>query len=164
MKEIFFHLYPPKGGSIGNVYVPLSLIDYYSKDNKYSFKKKSNPIYLLKDLLDDLDSELNTHNNENKVNNSNKSDKKDTISNGMKYILETNDSPIFKIFCFTKIDESICEYCFGKIYDLKIYNSFKLNIFECYSSYNQDQGNIILILQYSPKIVLSHLDMKYHHN
>ena len=32
------------------------------------------------------------------------------------------------------INESICEKCCNNIYDLKKYNSFKLNISGCYSS------------------------------
>jgi hypothetical protein len=136
MKEIFCHLYPPKEELNENQFAPLSLLDYFQKDNKnrYSFNKRANPIYLLKDLLNGLDSELNTLSNKNIEENSNKSDREDTIYSGMKYIIETNDSPIFRIFCYTKINESICEKCCNNVYDLKNCNSFKLNISGCYLS------------------------------
>jgi ubiquitin C-terminal hydrolase len=136
IKEIFCHLYPPKEELNENQFAPLSLLDYFQKDNKnrYSFNKRANPIYLLKDLLNGLDSELNTLSNKNIEENSNKSDREDTIYSGMKYIIETNDSPIFRIFCYTKINESICEKCCNNVYDLKNCNSFKLNISGCYSS------------------------------
>ena len=134
IKEIFCHLYPPKEELIENKYAPLSLLEFISKSKKYFYDKISNPIYLLKDLLNWLDSELNTKYNNNIEDNENKSEREETINSGMKYITESNDSPIFRIFCLTKIDECICEDCCNNIYDLKKCNSFKLNISECYSS------------------------------
>ena len=133
IKEIFCHLYPPKEESIENSYAPLSLLEYFSKDKKYSYDKSSNPIYLITDLLNGLDSELNSLYSNNVEDNENKSDREVTIYSEMNYILKTNDSPIFRIFCFTKTHESICEkYC--NIYDLKKYNTFNLNISRYYSS------------------------------
>ena len=52
----------------------------------------------------------------------------------MKYISETNDSPIFRIFSYTRIDEYIGETDINYIYILKKFNSFILNISGCYSS------------------------------
>ena len=133
IKEIFCHLYPPKEESIENSYAPLSLLEYFIKDKKYTYDKSSNPIYLIKDLLNGLDSELNSLCSNNVEDNENKSDREVTIYSEMNYILKTNDSPIFRIFCFTKTHESICEkYC--NIYDLKKYNTFNLNISRYYSS------------------------------
>jgi len=133
MKEIFCNLYPPKEESIENSYAPLSLLEYISKDKKYSYEKSSNPIYLIKDLLNGLDNELNTLFNNNVEDNENKYDREETIYSEMNYISKTNNSPIFRIFCFTKVHESICEKYCNSIYDLKKYNSFKLNISKYYS-------------------------------
>ena len=72
MKEIFCHLYPPKEELNENNSAPSSLLEFILKSKKYSYDKRSNPIYLLKDILNGLDSELNTlfnkyiENNENK--------------------------------------------------------------------------------------------------
>jgi len=151
MKEIFCHLYPPKKESVENSYAPLSLLEYISKDKKYSYNKRSNPIYLIKDLLNILDSELNTLCNKNIEHNANKSDKEDIIYSEMEYLIKTNDSLIFRIFSFTRLDESTCEECTNNIYDLKNLKFFKLNISGCYSS-NKNKITIKDCLKYQSEV------------
>ena len=153
VKELFLHLYPKENEDF-NDYNPSQILEALSINNKNFNKLKNNPNKLIIELLNKLSLELNKKECKEELN-CNQFDLHDTIKNGAKHFINSNDSIIFNLFNWFKIEEFSCTSCKEKIYNLKTFNNFRLDIFEYYKQLTLNNGNNIITIDECLKFQLS---------
>jgi hypothetical protein len=145
IQNVFYHLYPYPEKVIGEIYVPISILQYIN-----SFNIKNTPNALIKFILNNLHKELNEKNiNNNKKLRPNIYNKNEVIKCEIKNFSQYNNSQIYNTFNWFLIKESQCCKCNRAIYEFKTNNIVDFDILKAYTYYKKNYLTIYDCLKYN---------------
>ena len=155
IKELFLHLYPKENENYE--YDPSKILKVLSKKNKnYNNNKIYNPNNLINELLFYLNIELNKSNTFTEKNIFFGFYDRDSIN--VDLFLKDNDSIIFDLFNWFKIEKCKLMRCNSIIYYLKTLNNFKLEFPVYCSRLSSNQENNYIKIEDCLKFQLSKIN------
>lgn len=144
-ERLLIHFYPYPEKENKEIYEPTSLLKIISSLNvEFKTLQKRNPNDLIAFILNTLHEELNQNKNENLNLNENIHDKKSVINNSLKKFKNSENSIIYNNFNWFEIKELKCFDCGNKIYELRTFGTFSLNIQESYQKIKNQKNSITL--------------------